>query len=100
MSILSEILKEEYDRLNATIFSYQELVDNLPRGSIVSKKIKGIDYSYLQWREKNKVKSIYIRKNEIDEIVDQITKRKNYELEIKKMKESKKEFDKIIGKEL
>lgn len=100
MSILSEILQEEYNRLIATISSYEKLVADLPKGSIVPKKIKGKKYQYLQWREEDKIKSRYIKVDEMEEIATLISRRRNFEMELKKMYKSKREFDKIIGKEI
>ncbi len=100
MSILSEILKEEYDRLNRTIASYEAEVANLPRGSLMKKLIGGRQYIYLQWRDKNRVRSRYINKDEVASLSEQIERRRRYEKEIKALKLSKKEFDRVIGKEL
>ena len=100
MSILSEILSEEYERLNNTISSYEALVARLPKGSIMEKTIGGRQYAYLQWRDKDRVKSKYIKPEDIVSLKEQIEQRRRYEKEIKTLKEARKEFDRVIGKEI
>ena len=100
MSILSEILKEEYERLNNTISSFEALAASLPRGSIREKLINGKKYQYLQWRDGSKVRSRYIKPDEISTLSEQIEQRRQYVKEIKTLRETKKEFDLVIKKEL
>ena len=100
MSILSEILKEEYERINSTLSSFEALAADLPKGSIREKLINGKKYSYLQWRENSKVRSKYLRQEEIATLTEQIEQRRQYEKEIKNLRETKKEFNRVVGKEL
>jgi hypothetical protein len=100
MSILSEILKEEYERINNTLSSFEALAADLPKGSIREKLINGKKYSYLQWRENSKVRSKYLRQEEIATLTEQIEQRRQYEKEIKNLREAKKEFNRVVGKEL
>ena len=100
MSILSEILNEEYERLNRTIASYEAMVADLPKGSIREKQIGGRRYKYLQWRENKHVRSKYIKPQDVDSLSELIERRRGYEKEIKSLRASKKEFDRVIGKEL
>jgi len=100
MSILSEILNEEYERLNNTLLSYEALLEDLPKGSIREKIINGKKYHYLQWRDGRKVRSKYIKPDEVVILSDQIEQRRQYAKEIKALHETKKEFNRIIGKEL
>jgi len=100
MSILSEILKEEYERINSTLSSFEALAAGLPKGSIREKLINGKKYPYLQWRENGKVRSKYVRPDNIIALSEQIEQRRQYEKEIKSLREAKKEFDRVIGKGL
>jgi len=100
MSVLSDILKEEYDRLNNSINAFENKVEELPQGYIVNKKIKNKSYPYLQWRSGDKVKSKYLKAEELDQIKDDIDLRKKYEGDLKEMYASKKEFEKVLGKNL
>jgi hypothetical protein len=100
MSILSEILNEEYERLNRTISSYEAMAAELPKGSLRKKRINGREYAYLQWRDGKKIKSKYIKSSEKDAIAELINRRRQYEREIRSLNESKKQFDKVVGREL
>ena len=100
MSILSEILREEYERLNRTIESYEAMVAGLPKGSIREKLIGGRRYPYLQWRDQDRVRSRYIKQEDVISLSEQIEQRRQYEKEIKSLRSSKKEFDRVIGREL
>jgi len=100
MSILSEILNEEYERLNKTIASYEAMAADLPKGSIRKKMIGGRQYDYLQWREKDRVRSRYIKPEDVASLSEQVERRRGYEREIKSLRVSKREFDRVIGKGL
>jgi len=100
MSILSEILKEEYERLNSTLSSFEALAASLPKGSIREKLINGKKYQYLQWRDGSKVRSRYIKPEDVPALSEQVERRKQYEKEIKALRETKKEFDLVIKKEI
>ncbi|MDR1292681.1 MAG: hypothetical protein LBJ91_04720 [Clostridiales Family XIII bacterium] len=100
MSVLSEILQEEYDRLKATITSYEKEAAGLPKGSVVIKRIGGREYPYLQWREGKQVKSRFIKAGDLLHLKDQVNRRREYEKLIRSLYSSKKEFDRVIGKRL
>jgi len=100
MSVLSEILQEEYERLNQTIASFEKDLKELPKGTIITKKINGHDYFYLQWREGKKVKSSYIKKEEKEATEQLLDRRKEFQQKLKEMYHSRGEFKKVLGKEL
>ena len=100
MSILSEILNEEYERLNRTLASYEAMLAELPKGTIREKRINGRVYKYLQWRENAYVRSRYIKPQDVDTLSGLIERRRGYENEIRSLRISKKEFDRVIGKEI
>ena len=52
-------------------------LNTLPKGTIVYKNIKGKQQPYLQWSEKGKTKSKYLKKDEREYILSQI-ERRNY----------------------
>ena len=100
MSVLSEMLQEEYDRINDSLDSLIENINALPKGSIVMKRINNKEQPYLQWREGDKVKSKYIKSEELNQIQNDVARRKEYEQNLKSIKKRKKELEKVIGKEL
>ncbi len=60
-------------------------MNRLPKGTVVYKNIKGKKQPYLQWSEGGKTKSRYIKKNERDNIIADVERRKYL----------KEEFDRI-----
>jgi cytoplasmic iron level regulating protein YaaA (DUF328/UPF0246 family) len=100
MSVLSEILNEEYERLTNVIISFEKARSELPKGTIRNKKIHGRVYSYLQWRDGDKILSRYVKDNEREALERQIKARKQKEEELRTLKAQKKEFNKLMGKEL
>lgn len=59
MRILKGVLEEELQNSIRMIKQYQRALNELPKGSLVEKEIKGRKYYYLAVRESNKVKFIY-----------------------------------------
>lgn len=104
MSILVEILNDEYERLKSLFEEYNNQVKFLPLGSISIKNIKGKNYCYLAYRERDKVKYKYIGKEEsikVKELKDKIEKRRNIQIKIKEIKSEINEIKKVIdGKKI
>ncbi|MCI2069088.1 MAG: hypothetical protein LKJ88_05880 [Bacilli bacterium] len=63
---------------------YEEL-NNLPKGTIVSKRTKGTARYYLQWRENGKIISKYVRPSQKADLTKKILKRKEIEKQIKQL---------------
>ncbi len=72
----------EYQELIKRLKTMQSEVNLLPQGYISKKNIKGKQYFYLQNRDNGKVKSRYLKEDEIEDIVSQIELAKRYKLEI------------------
>ena len=87
MSILLGVLNEEYERSCRIIDSLKAEIDSLPRGYISRKKINGKEYCYIQYREGGKVKSRYIRPEQVDEVKKQIARRKSLEKQLREIYE-------------
>jgi hypothetical protein len=77
MSVLDEVLKEEYDRLLRMRSAMNAEYDALPKGSISKKIIRGCDCYYLQYREGEKIISKYIKKAELAEVSEKIERRRS-----------------------
>jgi predicted transcriptional regulator len=100
MSILSDVLQEEYARVLLTISAYEREALELPKGHIAVKRIKNHDYFYLQWREGEKTRSQYIKKEDVEELRKQIERRNHLVSSIRDMRKAEKEFQKVLGREL
>lgn len=97
MSILDGVMREEYDRLSRIIAKVEEEINELPKGYISEKKINGKNYCYLQFRENGKVKSVYIKNDELDAYRDLITRRNELIIKLKGLKADKSKLEKVLG---
>ncbi|SEH41299.1 hypothetical protein [Selenomonas sp. KH1T6] len=77
MPYILEVLKEERERLINQKKDYIAILTELPRvgGSIVRKTISGHIYHYFAYREGKKVKTEYIKKNDVDDFRKKIAER-------------------------
>ena len=91
MAVLEEMFKEEKERLLRMKKFYMGKILELPRGSIIFKKRGKRKYPYLVYREKDKVKTDYLKcnTNELKELEFKIKKRKKY---LKLLKEIEKDL--------
>ena len=68
MGVIKGALKEELNNSLRMKLAYEKELANIPRGTIVKKKVKGHEYCYLLTREKGKVKLVYKGKLSVQEI--------------------------------
>ena len=64
----------------------EERIEKLPKGYISKKNINGKAQHYLQWKENGRVKSKYIRDEELEELQSQIAERKKLQERLKEKK--------------
>lgn len=100
MDALLKALTTEYMRLCDNERKCKVEWEHLPPGSIQKKRINGRVYFYLQYREKTKVKSVYVRQSEVEQVSTQIKKRKAIESELRAIQERKKAVEEVIGKDI
>ena len=60
MSILQEVLKEEIQRLEKNVSSYERMLESLPKGSIFVRKMGGSSFVYRRRRENDRIISEYL----------------------------------------
>ena len=72
----------EYKALLAQKLEIEQKLSVLPKGYISKKMIGGKQYLYLQTRNGDTVESKYIKAEEVDEIANQISLRKEYEAQL------------------
>lgn len=72
----------EYKELLAEKLEIEQNLAVLPRGYISKKTIGGKQYLYLQTRNGYTVESKYIKAEEVEELTDQLSLRKEYEAEL------------------
>lgn len=96
MSVLDGVMREEHDRLGRIIAKVEQEINELPKGYISEKKINGKNYCYLQFRENGKVKSVYIKNDELDAYRNLITRRNELIIKLKELKADKKKLEKVL----
>ena len=63
----------------------EQEIGELPVGYISKKNIHGKTRYYRQWTENGKIKSQYIREEELEEVQDQIARRKELQQRLKEL---------------
>ena len=63
-TVLKDNLREELERSNLQERMALEVLEKSPKGYLIKKKINNKTYYYIQWRENNKVKSKYVKKDQ------------------------------------
>lgn len=76
ISVLEEVLEEEYGKLVRLSRHMAEELASLPKGSMRAREIRGRNYCYLNFREEDKVRSQFISAVEMDEIRSKLARRK------------------------
>jgi hypothetical protein len=99
MSVLEEVLIEEYDRSSRILCALEEENKTLPRGSIRRRLVRGREYYYLQYREGIHVRSKYVKKAELEHLQQNLKRRRENEEAIKELNKSLKQIIKALDKE-
>ncbi len=76
MPFIYGVLKEEYERLKDKKQDYENKLKQLPKGTLIKKQINGHKYNYLSYRVGRRVITNYIKVNNLDQIRDQLIRRK------------------------
>ena len=66
-TVLKDNLREELERSNLQERMALEVLEKSPKGYLIKKKINNKTYYYIQWRENNKIKSKYVKKDQEQE---------------------------------
>lgn len=75
-------MKKQLDRIE----ELESLIAKLPQGNITYKTIHGKKQPYLQWTEKGKTKSKYIKISERETVIEQVSLRRALQEELKTLK--------------
>ena len=95
MSVLEDVLEEEYARSSRLLGLMEQEIGLLPKGSIRMRNIKGHEYCYLNYRVGDKVKSDYVPAAEVDELQAKIERRR---AAIREQKQSQKQIIRALGR--
>lgn len=98
MSVLEDVLEEEYARSGRLLDLMEQEIGLLPKGSIRMRNIKGHEYCYLNYRVGDKVKSDYVPAAEVDDLRAKIERRRALAAAIKEQKQSQKLIIRALGR--
>lgn len=98
MSILDQVLEEEYDRLNRMREALELEIKELPAGYISKKDIKGKKYFYLQKRHGGKILSTYIPEVQVGDFQKKIERRRMMEKRMKEVDKSLQKIKRVVKK--
>lgn len=89
MSLLTEAVTQEQQRIERMIQKYESELSILPKGTLITKSIKGNQYCYLQYRNGQKTVSEYIGRDceKIEEIKEKIERRRHIQVMLKALNE-------------
>lgn len=98
MSIIGEVLAEEYDRSMRLSQALQKDINKLPNGSLQKKCISGKYYYYLQYRDGDKIKSDYVKQEYVDDLKKKLKQRKENIDALKEQQKVQAQLGKALGK--
>lgn len=98
MSVLEDVLEEEYARSRRLLDLMEQEIGLLPKGSIRMRNINGREYCYLNYRVGDKVKSDYVPAAEVDDLRAKIERRRALAAAIKEQKQSQKLIIRALGR--
>lgn len=99
MSVMKDVIREEYNRLNSLVELYDQKISSFPKGSLSIKKRNGRPYYYRAYRDHGKVKFVYLGKPdspEAEDFMQKMDKRRKYEERRKKSLENLKEVEVLL----
>lgn len=96
MSVLDNVLREEYDRLQRMRAAMVREYDELPQGYISKKMIRGRPCYYLQRRDGAKIVSSFVAVDGLPELQGKIEKRNKLKASIKEIDLNLKKLKRVI----
>jgi len=99
MNILISTLKEELATAKRLEKKYMKRIGELPRGSFISRDIRGKQYGYLTFRENGKVKQEYLgclNEDRISFYRNAMSQRAEYKRKLKSVREQMKIINRAL----
>lgn len=78
MSVLEQVLREEYMRLDRKVEFYEQQLNSLPKGSIFIRKVGSSSYAYRKIKENGKVVSVYLGNVQEESVKHELTLSEEY----------------------
>ena len=96
MPVIHDALREELERLLEKQAAYIQRISLLPKGRIHHKLIGGKKYPYLNYREGGKVRSRYVKSEELEQVMAQVTERRQHEQALKSIQADLRVIRKVV----
>ena len=96
MPVIHDALREELERLLEKEQAYKKQLSLLPKGRIHDKSIGGKKYPYLTYREDGKVKSRYVKPEELEQVMAQVEQRQQHEKSLKSIRADLRVIRKVV----
>lgn len=98
MSILEEVLKEEYERSRRISEAIEAELAELPRGSVRKRTVRGHTYYYLQYRVGKKVRSDYVRREDVEALRAKLARRREDIAALKEQEQTRAQIRRALGR--
>lgn len=82
--VIKDVLREELQNSLQMKKNYERELLKLPKGSLTKKKIKGIGYYYIVFREKGKIRFIYKGRNISQNLIEKYKRAKELRAKYRK----------------
>jgi hypothetical protein len=96
VTLLDDVLIEEYERSKKIKAAMEKEISQLPQGYISKKLIHNKSYFYIQKRKGPKIISSYISTKDLPILEKQIIRRKQLEMSLKEVKANIKKIERVI----
>lgn len=96
MPVIHDALREEMERLLEKQSAYIQRIAMLPKGRIHYKLIGGRKYPYLNYREAGKVRSRYVKPDELEQVLAQVEERRQHEQVLKSIRADLRVIRKVV----
>ena len=96
MPVIHDAPREELERLLEKQAAYIQRISLLPKGRIHHKLIGGKKYPYLNYREGGKVRSRYVKSEELEQVMAQVAERRQHEQALKSIQADLRVIRKVV----
>ena len=90
-------IKIEYIKTENELSEIRKKIQIFQKGSLRKKVIKGREYTYLQYREGGRVKSIYVPTESVGKLCCEIEQRKTYEQAARELQQRLEKYAQLMG---
>ncbi len=97
MSVLEEVLAEEYERSLRMTRALEGELATLPRGYVRERTIRGRTYYYLQRRDGDHVRSEYVRREDAERVIALVERRREVTAALKAQERTRRQIERALG---